>query len=66
METIDNQNRKRYTSFGNFFAQREVPEKTPLNPYVDWIYDLFQKITKKRKKIPFGIFSVRLVSFWGV
>ena len=45
-----------------FCAARNT-KKTPLNPYKDWVYDLFPKITKKRKKIPFGIFSVRLVSF---
>jgi len=56
-------NYKYYTSLGNFFAQREIPEKTLLNPYRDWVCDLSIKITKKRKKIPFGIFSVRLVSF---
>ena len=64
--TINSQNRKRYTSLGNFFPQREVPQKTPLNPHVDWVYDRNIKITKKQKKIPFGIFSVRLVSFSGV
>ena len=61
--TINSQNRKYYTSVGNFFARREISEKTPLNPYMDWVHDRNQKITKKQKKIPFGIFSVRLVSF---
>ena len=61
--TYNSQNHISYTSRGNFFSQRETPEKTPLNPHVDWTNDLFQKIAKKRKKIPYGIFSVRLVSF---
>jgi len=63
VDTIDRQNQKRYTSLGNFFAQREIPEKTLLYPYRDWVCDLNIKITKKQKKIPFGIFSIRLVSF---
>ena len=62
-DTIDSQNRKCHTSLGIFFAQREIPAKTPLNPHNNWVYDLFPKITKKQKKIPFGIFSGRLVSF---
>ena len=61
--TIDSQNSECYTSLGNFFAQPEIPEKTHLNPYGDWIYDLNIKVTKKRKKLPFGNFSVRLVTF---
>ena len=62
-DTIDSQNRKCYTSLGNFFAQREISEKTPPNPDKDWVYDLFPKIIEKLRKIPFGIFSVRSVSF---
>ena len=62
-DTIDSQNRINYTSLGNFFAQREIREKTLLNPYRDWVCDLNIKITKKRKKLPFGNFSVRLVTF---
>ena len=62
-DTIDNPNCKRYTSLGIFFSQPEISEKTPLNPHSDWVYNLNIKDTKKQKKIPFGIFSVRLVSF---
>ena len=62
-DTIDNQNCKRYTSLGIFFSQPEISEKTPLNPRSNWVYNLNIKDTKKQKKIPFGIFSVRLVSF---
>ena len=62
-ETVNNQNRKRYMSLGIFFSQPEISEKTPLNPHSDWVYNLNIKNTKKLKKIPYGIFSVRLVSF---
>ena len=62
-DTIDNQNCKRYTSLGIFFSQPEISEKIPLNPHSDWVYNRNIKNTKKQKKIPFGIFSVRLVSF---
>ena len=34
-----------------------------LNPYSDWDYDQIEKITKKRKKLPFGNFLLGLVTF---
>ena len=56
-------NRRSYTSLGNFFFSKRHPQKMPLNPYEDCDYDLIPKITKKRKNLPFGNFSDRLVTF---
>ena len=49
---------------GNFFFKKGHLQKTPLNPYRDWVYDLILKSPKKRKKLPFGNFLTRLVSFF--
>ena len=47
---------------GIFFSQREMAQKTSTNPHRHWVYGTNEKITKKLKKIPFGIFLARLVS----
>ena len=51
-----------YTSLGNIFSQREIAQKMPLNPHSDRVYNHIRKITKKQKKIPFGILKDSLVS----
>ena len=62
-EAIDSQNRRSYTFRGNFFRGQLHPQKTPLNPYGNWVYAYIPKIAKKRKKLPFGNFLGRLVTF---
>ena len=42
-----------------FFFVAEIAQKTPENPYYDWVFNHKEKDTKKPKKIPFGIFLRR-------
>ena len=37
-----------------------------MNPHSEWVFNRLWKIDKKQKKIPFGIFLRRLVSFFGI
>ena len=41
----------------NILFVAEIAQKTPENPYYDWVFNRIEKDTKKQKKIPFGIFS---------
>ena len=42
-----------------FFYNGGTVQKTSINPYSDCVYGTNRKITKKRKKLPFGNFSAQ-------
>ena len=48
----------------NYFFRTRNRIKNAIIPYSNWVYSTYQKVTKKRKKLPFGNFLEQKTRSW--